>query len=200
MTIAKDVAKAYGGALAQICERWRWNTDDGCFQDTRNRDTWDVGGVLAIYQPHKSMQVDDFEFEEMFATIIFKRKDGKPFSKAQMKAAVEECKEPELLLLREYNEILKLTENKWRYTCDGSIEQVARIKKPLELRDNGTISFCFEVNYTPDGNDGIFWSPRALKTWLGNEDLSYCELKEDGTLDEEFRDKLKWAAVPATIP
>ena len=197
--IAKDFAIAYGGALAQICERWRWNTDDGCFQDTRNRDTWDSGSVLAIYQPHKTMQVNDFEFSEMFATVIFKRKDGKAFTKAQAKQCIDASKEPEQLLLQEYNQILALTGNKWRYTCDGTIEQVARLKKTLELRDNGTISFCFEINYTPDGDDGIYWSPRLLKTWLGNEHLDYCELKEDGTLEEEFVARLKWEGKPATL-
>ena len=199
MGFKEDFAKCYGSALAQLSERWHWDTDDGCFQDTRNRDTWEHGGVLAIYQPHKTMQVDDFEFSEMFATIIFKRKDGKAFSKAQAKQCIDASKEAEELLLKEYNQILALTGNKWRYRCDGSIAQVARIKKPLELRDNGSISFMFEVNYTPDGDDGIPWSPRALKTWLGN-DLDYCELKEDGTLDEEFVADLKWEATPAVIP
>jgi hypothetical protein len=57
MPFKEDFAKCYGNALAQLSERWHWNTDDGCFQDTRNRDTWEHGSILAIYQPHKTMQV-----------------------------------------------------------------------------------------------------------------------------------------------
>lgn len=61
MGFKQDFRAAYGAALIQMAGRWIWRCDDGCFQDTRNRDTWAEGSVIAIYQPHKTMQVRDFK-------------------------------------------------------------------------------------------------------------------------------------------
>jgi len=133
----------------------------------------------------------------MFATIFFKRKDKKPISQAQWKQAQEQATMLDNLLLQDYNDILDLSGGKWMNRVDGTFKSLARIQSPLELRPDGSLSFCFEIRIG-ESDDGIVWSPRKLKTWLGH-DLDYCEIKEDGSLDHEFLYKLTIEVPKAVI-
>lgn len=130
----------------------------------------------------------------MFATIFFKRKDGKPISKAQSKDAETEAAELQAIMVQDYADILSASKGLWTHEIDGSFEQLAQIKKPLELRPDGSLSFCFEIRSSPDDCCGVSWRPRKLCEALGLED-EYCELKKDGTLDEEFLARLKRKSV-----
>lgn len=196
MPFHTDFANAYGTALSNLSEGWIFRCDDGCYASTCKRDTWTSGSVLAIYQPHKSMQMhlSEFDYDALHATVFFKRKDGKAVSKDQFKKALQAARTPEDLLMEDFRDILALSDGMWTHKIDkNEFAQLAQIVKPLELRDDGSISFCFAIRKPGEGGEccGIPWSPRKLKTWLAHDSLAYCEIKEDGTLDEEFKAKLK---------
>jgi len=183
MEISKDLQKAWADVLYKTAQHWVYNCDSGCFADICEREAWTVGTILVIYQPHKSMK----EYDDMYASIFFKRTDKQPLTKDILKKA--NLEEVNRALLESYNEILAKTGNKWTHKIDGSFNQLVQIKKPLEL-EKGTLKMTFEIRGATDGCCGDRWWPHKLLQWQGHDEQAD---------DDEFYERCKQDALPAKL-
>ncbi len=184
---AKDLKKAYAEVHYKIAQSWVFNCDSGCFSEICDREAFTVGTILVIYQPHKSMR----EYDDMYATIFFKRVDKKAITASFVKQA--KLNEIDSLVLQSYNEILVKSNNKWTHAIDGSLEQLIQMKKPLRV-EQGALKFTFEIRGATNGCCGDRWFPHRLAEWQG-EKLP----EEDDAEQLEFLENLKEPATPANL-
>jgi hypothetical protein len=183
MQVAKDLQRAWSDVLFKTAQHWVYNCDSGCFAEVCEREVWTEGSILVIYQPHKSMK----EYDDMYASIFFKRTDKKLITGDILKKA--NLEEVDRALLASYNDYLAKTGNKWTHKIDGSLEQLVQIKKPLEL-EKGTLKMTFEIRGATNGCCGDRWWPHKLLQWQGSDE----EMEED-----EFLERCTEDAVPASL-
>ena len=101
MQVAKDLQRAWSDVLFKTAQHWVYNCDSGCFAEVCEREVWTEGSILVIYQPHKSMK----EYDDMYASIFFKRTDKKPITGDILKKA--NLEEVDRALLASYNDYLE---------------------------------------------------------------------------------------------
>jgi hypothetical protein len=164
----EDFGKVYGWILYNSAYTWNFHSDSGCFYCTCQTQTYKKGNWTAIYQPSKEMK----EYEEGKYYIIIKH--TKNIKLASLNPVI---KQVERLFLESYNDILKITNNKWSKKVNGTIEEVSQMIYPLKL-ENSTMKICFELRgmckgYEWRSND--YWLPTKLGEWLGykNENIIY---------------------------
>lgn len=182
-SISKDLQKAWSDVLFKTAQHWVYNCDSGCFAEICEREVWTEKSILIIYQPHKSMK----EYDDMYASIFFKRVDKKPITKQIWEEA--NFDEVNNALLESYNDYLEKSGNKWTHKIDGSLEQLIQIIKPLEL-EKGTLKMTFEIRGAVDGCCGDRWWPHKLLQWQGSNEV----MEED-----EFLERLTKEAKPAIL-
>ena len=189
---SEDLAKAWAYVLLGTAHKWIYNCDSGCFYDVCQKSVKVEGNWLIIYQPLKSM----IEHDELIAAIIIKRTDKKPITQKMFNDAKPFLANVENLYLQSYNDILKVTDNKWTHSVDGTLNQIAQIKEPLNLVD-GTLKMKFEIRGAVDGCCGDSWDPSKLMVFIGNS-IKYATLNEHGVIqDKEELYKFNKIATPA---
>lgn len=200
------LCKAVGEALLHTADSWIYNCDGGCFESTCTRDAWEVGPLLVIYQPHKSMR----EYDDMFATIFIKRKDKKAFTKKELS---HECvSSVKTLLMDSFHDILKKSENRWTHPIKDDFKSLVQLKDDFRI-EGGAVRFTFEIRGALDGCCGDRWEPHRLRAFIDNLHLDDAKKQKKGydeayakamvsanqagvefhlaNLDSEFREKLK---------
>lgn len=182
--IADDLAKAWAQFLMKTATQWVFNCDSGCFSETCDREAWTNTHILAIYQPHKSMR----EYDDMYASVFFKRTDKKPLTAKIIKLA--NLEHLNKLMLGSYNDILAKTNNKWTHKIDGSFSQLIQIIKEPQL-EKGTYKLTFEIRGATNWCCGDSWWPHRLNEWQGGSN--------EMTDDEDFFQKCIMDAKPAII-
>lgn len=178
-----DFGKIYGTILYNSAFYWNYHSDSGCFYDLCQRKYFKQGNWTAIYQPSKELK----EYDGGKYYIILKYK--KNITERQVKTLQPIIKQVENLFLESYNDILKVTKNRWGAKVNGTIEEVAQIVYPLKL-DGNLLKMCFELRGMHEGRSNDHWVPEKLSKWLGLETNYYSlfdennEIKKDTVYDE----------------
>ena len=201
-TDIEDFGKIYGTILYNSAFYWNYHSDSGCFYDVCQMKSFKQGNWTAIYQPSKEMK----EYDGGKYYIILKYK--KNITERQVKTLQTIIKQVEKLFLESYNDILKVTKNRWSSKVNGTIEEVAQIIYPFKL-DGTLLKMCFELRGMEEGRCNDHWVPEKLSKWLGLENNYYSlfdendEVKKDIVYDEnglpEELGHFTELAEPATI-
>ena len=184
-SISLDISRAWSDVLMRMAQSWVFNCDGGCFASVCEREAWTVGGLLVIYQPHKSMK----EYDDMIATIFIKRTDKGKITAAQLRNA--HLEQVNNMVLLSYNDILDKSGGKWTHAIDGTLDALLQTRKPLALED-GTLKYTFEIRGATDGCCGDRWWPHRLAAFRG-------ELSDSPADDEEFLQRCKKDAKRADV-
>jgi len=192
----KFLAKAIGEALLRTADSWIYNCDGGCFESVCTREAWDVGELLVIYQPHKSMR----EYDDMFATIFIKRNDKKAFTAKDLHSdSVSLVKK---LMMESFHDILKKSNNLWTHPIKNDFKHLVQIKEDFRI-DKGTVRFTFEIRGAYNGCCGDSWEPHRLRAFiealnnLNNENEAIAAAEKAGKefelcdIEDDFKNKLK---------
>ncbi len=177
-----DFGKAYGWALYKSAVSWNFHSDSGCFYCTCQREVYTIGNWTAIYQPSKEMK----EYDEGKYYIIFKNK--KPITEKMFNTLNPIILQVENLFKESYNDILKVTKNRWSTKVNGTIQEIAQIIYPLEL-DNGSLKMCLELrgmSKISEWRSHDFWIPDKLGKWLGYESSSFSLFDENGEIKKDL--------------
>lgn len=186
-----NFGKVYGWALYSSAYCWNFHTDSMCFDELCEMQTYKKEQWTAIFQPSKAMK----EGEEGKYYVLFKHeKDITEETFTSLKPIVDHVNK---LFLESYNDILKITNNKWSKTVNGTIEEVAQLIYPLKLESknsspsiNGKIlKMCFELrgmckNQEWRSND--CWIPEKLAQWLGYKKKADSLFDDDGELKKDL--------------
>ena len=191
---SEDLAKALAWVYLNTAYSWIFNCDSGCFYDVCQKATRIQGVWNIIYQPMKSM----LEYNDMVAAIIIKRIDKQAVTKKMLSDAKTHMKNVDNLYLQSYNDILKVTDNKWTHPVDGTLEKIMQIREPLKLV-NGELKMKFEIRGAVDYCCGDSWYPAKLMAWFGKSS-QYAPINEHGEIQyKEELEKFKYPAIAAII-
>ena len=191
---SEDLAKALAWIYLNTAYSWIFNCDSGCFYDVCQKSVHVEGAWMIIYQPLKSM----LEYNDLVAAIIIKRTDKKPITKKMLSDAKKQMKQVDNLYLQSYNDILKVTDNKWTHPVDGTLEKIMQIREPLNLV-NGDLKMKFEIRGAVDYCCGDSWYPAKLMAFIGKS-TQYAPVNEHGVIqDKEELEKFKYPATTAII-
>ena len=178
-----DFGKIYGTILYNSAFYWNYHSDSGCYYDLCQKNSFKQGNWTAIYQPSKEMK----EYDGGKYYIILKYK--KNITERQVKTLQLIIKQVENLFLESYNDILKVTKNRWSSKVNGTIDEVAQIIYPFKL-DGNLLKMCFQLRGMQEGRCNDHWVPEKLSKWLGLENNYYSlfdendEVKKDIVYDE----------------
>jgi hypothetical protein len=170
-----DFSKVYGWVLYKSATSWNFHSDSGCFYSTCTTESYIKGDWTAIYQPSKEMK----EYDEGKYYIIIKCK--KNITEKLFKSLAPMIKQVENLFLESYNDILKITKNRWSTKVNGTIEDIAHIIYPLKL-ENNLLKMCLELRGMIKGQEWRShdsWNPEKLGKWLGYEKNYYSLFDEN---------------------
>lgn len=175
-----DFGKAYGWAFYNSAANWNFHSDSGCFYSTCQTEVYTVGDWTAIYQPSKEMK----EYDGCKYYLIFKNK--KPITEKMLKELNPVILQVEKLFKESYNDILKVTKNRWSTKVDGTIKEIAQIFYPLKLEKN-SLKMCFNLRGMVDEwRSHDFWIPYKLGKWLGYEPSSFSLFDENGEIKKDL--------------
>jgi len=192
----KILARAIGEALLRTADSWIYNCDGGCFETVCSREAWDVGDLIVIYQPHKSMR----EYDDMFATIFIKRKDKKAFKMKDLNS--DSVLLVKKLMMESFLDILKKSNNLWTHPIKNDFQHLVQIKDDFRI-EKGAVRFTFEIRGAYDGCCGDRWEPHRLRAYIEaknngnteNEAIAAAEKAgkdfETNQLEDDFKNKLK---------
>jgi hypothetical protein len=176
-----DFGKAYGWALYNSAANWNFHSDSGCFYSICQKEVYTVGDWTAIYQPSKEMK----EYDGCKYYLIFKNK--KPITEKKFKELNPIILQVEKLFKESYNDILKVTKNRWSTKVNGTIEEIAQIFYPLKLEQN-SLKMCFELRgMTNEWRSNDYWIPEKLGQWLGYEKSSLSLFDENGDIKKDIQ-------------
>ena len=187
-SIVEEIGKMYAYALYRS-SLITFHDDSGCYYDTLQSHTIKDGDWLKIYQPSKEMK----KYDSGTYHYIFKYKE--PITKKQFKDFLPLKANIDKLYLESYNDVLKITNNKWLRKVNGTIEEVAQIVKPFRL-DNGELKIAFDVRGFEEFECTQRWLPIKLIAWME------CVPEDSITLDSDIREKYMnytGEATPANI-
>jgi len=199
MDFEATFAKALGEVLLRTANSWVYNCDSGCFQSICEKESWTVDEkILIIYQPHKSMR----EYDDMYATVFFKRIDKKPITKKTL--TCEKVSIIKKLFMDSLEDILQKSENKWTHAIKKDFDKLVQIKDPFRI-ESGTARFTFEIRGAVDGCCGDRWEPHRLEAFINNLERGWdnaVQASENASknflsseMDEDFKRKLKYGII-----
>jgi hypothetical protein len=176
-----DFGKIYGWVLYKSASSWNFHSDSGCFYSVCTTESYTKGDWTAIYQPSKEMK----EYDDGKYYIIIKNK--KTITETMFKSLQPMITQVEKLFLESYNDILKITKNRWPTEVNGTIEDVAQIIYPLKLEKN-LLKMCMELrgmSKKEEWRSHNYWTPEKLGNWLGYK-KEYDSLFDDGNIKEDI--------------
>lgn len=178
-----DFGKVYGWAFYNSASSWNFHSDSGCFYHICQKEVYTFGNWTAIYQPSKEMKA----WDEGKYYIIFKNKET--ITEETFKELSPMIAQVEKLFLESYNDILKVTKNRWPTKVNGTIKEIAQIIYPIKLEKN-CLKMCFELRGMAEWNCHDYWIPDKLGKWLGYDKSPYSifdendQIKKNITFDE----------------
>jgi hypothetical protein len=181
LTVTESFTKIYAQTLFNAAYNWSYHTDSGVFYDIAQSYTYKEGPWTAIYQPTKLMKEND----ECHYCVIFT---------CSLSSDEYECIESigkiNELFLESYNEVLKVTNNKWLTEVkEGTFEEVAKVISPLDYDDRrGVLKMKFELLGWSSGSSSHQWFPIKIAQYLGIE--PYWIYNKEGIYDEKNVDEL----------
>ena len=187
---SNDLARLWAWIIINISNNWVFNCDSGCYYEICQKEVHTEGSYMAIYQPTKGM----ITYDNFIAAIIIKRTDKKPITLKMFTDANSDLMKVhqktlsfdlalqallakvQNLFLESYNNILKITNNKWTSKTDGTFDSIIQSTEKLQLVD-GTLKFKFKIRGAINGCCGDKWNPDKLIKWFDNTDTK--EIDED---------------------
>jgi len=164
------LGKGYAIAVRDMCSRWAYNCDGGCFMGTLEKVHWTEGPYMWIYQPHKSM----IDYEDFVASIFVrpvKALGGQPISEdlwARFRDTAK--KQVEQALVDSFMDYVTWTNGKWLSSLkDIAFESIVQIRRPLERMPDGSLKMSFEIRGAESGCCGDTWWPFRLTERLLDE-------------------------------
>ncbi len=176
-----DFGKIYGWVLYNSAASWSYHSDSACYYSICNKESYKKGNWTVIYQPSKEMK----ECEGGKYYIIITNKNS--ITEKNFKLLEPIIKQVEKLFLESYNDILKITKNRWSTSVNGTIEEVAQIIYPLKL-ENNTLKMCLELrgmSKKEEWRSNNYWIPEKLGKWLGY-DIDYSFFDENGDIKKDI--------------
>ena len=177
-----DFGKVYGWVFYNNASCWNFHSDSGCYYSTCQTEVHTVGNWSAIYQPSKDMK----QYEDNKYYIIFKYK--KTITEKVLNELKPKINEVENLVKESYNDILKITKNRWSTPVNGTIKEISQIVNPLELSNN-SLKMCFELRGMTDKREWLShdsWIPHRLRKWLGMEADLYSLFDDNNEIQKNI--------------
>lgn len=162
--IHKSFADIYITACSIVANSC-YHDDSGVWYETSQRFSKKNNYFTLIYQPKKEFE----EYETGDISLIIKKNNDKLNSNfiKEIKYITDYI---EFLVCKSFNIILETTKNKWYEDIKPTdFVELMEITKPLNFKQNGTISFTFTIRGWKNNKCNIEWEPFLINLQINNK-------------------------------
>jgi len=175
----ENFKKAYLTIFYNICQKWIQD-EDSCnnYYQTCVRQVEEFEFMKVVFQPGKQDE-DDLVPEAHVLILVDKKVPIKKLEKEAMRKVQKEVNE---ILLTDYYEFRKATNDKWYREVPKSptAEQVLDIYSPLKEFKKNCWKLSFRINDDMHGPGSRGWVPKRISEFLGEENEEwYKEVVEN---------------------